>query len=95
MPLSVYLLDIPCIEKVSVLSPPSRKFYVTLDVVFHEDEMYYSTFEPSFQGENRDKVQTCMSFGKISNYKGDNLKTSCEYPREGDIMDNKSDCSDG
>jgi hypothetical protein len=48
MPLSVYLLDIPCIEKVSVLSPPSRKFYVTLDVVFHEDEMYYSTFEPSF-----------------------------------------------
>jgi hypothetical protein len=45
MPLSVYLLDIPCIEKVSVLSPPSRKFYGTLDVVFHEDEMYYSTFE--------------------------------------------------
>jgi len=48
MPLRVYLLDIHCFEKVSVLSPPSRKFYVTLDVFFHEDEMYYSTFEPPF-----------------------------------------------
>ncbi|XP_068666655.1 uncharacterized protein [Aristolochia californica] len=33
--------------------PPSRKLYVTLDVVFHEENMYYSTPESSIQGENR------------------------------------------
>ena len=34
----------------------SRKLYVTFDVVFHENDMYYS--ESSLQGENRDEVQT-------------------------------------
>jgi hypothetical protein len=48
-----------------------------------------------FKGRIEIKCRLVSSFGKISNYKGDNLKTSCEYPRDSDIMDNKSDCSDG
>ena len=33
--------------------PPSCKVYITLDVVFHETEMYYSSSESSLQGESR------------------------------------------
>ena len=31
--------------------PPSRKIYVTLDVVFHENDMYYSTSVSTSGGE--------------------------------------------
>jgi hypothetical protein len=37
--------------------PPSRKEYVTLDVVFHETEMYYPTPKSPLQGESRDKFE--------------------------------------
>lgn len=48
-----------------------------------------------FRGRIEIKCRLASFFRKISNYKGDNLKTSCEYLIDGDIMDNKSDCSDG
>ncbi|KAL0293025.1 UNVERIFIED_CONTAM: Retrovirus-related Pol polyprotein from transposon TNT 1-94 [Sesamum radiatum] len=38
--------------------PPSRKLYVTRDVVFHEDKMYYSTPESPIQGEMINELQT-------------------------------------
>ncbi|CAL5428100.1 unnamed protein product [Camellia sinensis] len=38
--------------------PPSRKVYVTLDVVFHEDTMYYSSPVSPLQGEHSNEVQT-------------------------------------
>ena len=37
-------------------TPPSRKLYVILDVVFHENDMYYFASESSLQGENGDEV---------------------------------------
>src|SRR5690606_30548559 len=38
--------------------PSSRKFYVSMDVVFHEKELFYtpSTTDSSLQGENQDEV---------------------------------------
>ena len=36
--------------------PPSKQMFVTMDVVFHEDSMYFS-FEPEFQGEHLEEVQ--------------------------------------
>ena len=53
--------------------PHSRKLYVTFDVVFHENDMYYS--ESSLQGENRDEVQTLhhpldnLDFKKVITWK--------------------------
>uniref|UniRef100_A0A2N9IBP1 Integrase catalytic domain-containing protein n=1 Tax=Fagus sylvatica TaxID=28930 RepID=A0A2N9IBP1_FAGSY len=63
--------------------PPSRKLYVTLDVVFHENDMYYS--ESSFQGENRDELQTL-------HHPLDNLETSGECPSDGITMNNMEEC---
>ena len=38
--------------------PPSRKIYITMDVVFHEDIMYYLS-EPEFQEEySEEKIHT-------------------------------------
>jgi hypothetical protein len=39
--------------------PPTQKLYVTLDVVFHENRMYYSAPESSSQEHNKDNWQTC------------------------------------
>ena len=36
--------------------PPSKRIFVTMDVVFHEDSMYFSS-EPELQGEHLEKVQ--------------------------------------
>ena len=36
--------------------PPTRRMFITMDVVFYEDTMYYSTSE--FQGEYLDEIQT-------------------------------------
>ena len=36
--------------------PPSKRMFVTMDVVFHEDSMYFSS-EPELQGENLEDVQ--------------------------------------
>ena len=38
--------------------PPSRKMFVTLDVVFHENDMYYTVLESSIQGERQNELQT-------------------------------------
>ena len=38
--------------------PPSRKMYVTLDVVFHENDMYYIVPKSSIQGERQNELQT-------------------------------------
>ena len=37
-------------------NPPSRKMYVTLDVVFHENDMYYIVPESSIQGERQNEL---------------------------------------
>ncbi|KAK3013785.1 hypothetical protein RJ639_010144 [Escallonia herrerae] len=37
--------------------PPTRKMFITLDVVFHEDLMYFST-ESELQGEHQKEIQT-------------------------------------
>ncbi|RVW94742.1 Retrovirus-related Pol polyprotein from transposon RE2 [Vitis vinifera] len=37
--------------------PPTRQMYITMDVVFHEDSMYFS-FESELQGEYRKEIQT-------------------------------------
>ena len=62
-------------ERLSVLSSPSHKLYVTLDVVFHENDMDYSVPKSSLQGENRNELQTL-------NYFGGNLDNSGECPNE-------------
>ena len=36
--------------------PPSKRMFVTMDVVFHEDSMYFSS-EPELQGEHLEEVQ--------------------------------------
>lgn len=36
--------------------PPTRRLFVTMDVIFHEDTMYFS--EPECQGEYRKEIQT-------------------------------------
>ena len=73
-----------------MLSPPSRKLYVTLDVVFHENDMYYS--ESSLQRENRDEVQTLRHpLDNLDFIKGDNLEASGECPSDGNTMDNREE----
>ncbi|KAK3028614.1 hypothetical protein RJ639_039957 [Escallonia herrerae] len=37
--------------------PPTHKLFITLDVVFHEDLMYFSS-EPELQGEHQKEIQT-------------------------------------
>ena len=37
--------------------PPTRQMYITMDVVFHEDSMYFS-FESELQGEYHKEIQT-------------------------------------
>ncbi|RVW77383.1 Retrovirus-related Pol polyprotein from transposon TNT 1-94 [Vitis vinifera] len=37
--------------------PPTRQMYITIDVVFHEDSMYFSS-ESELQGEYRKEIQT-------------------------------------
>ncbi|WJZ94353.1 hypothetical protein VitviT2T_013224 [Vitis vinifera] len=37
--------------------PPTRQMYITMDVVFHEDSMYFSS-ESELQGEYRKEIQT-------------------------------------
>ena len=71
--------------------PPSRQLYVTLDVVFHENDMYYS--ESSLQGENRDELQTLHHpLDNLDFIRGDNLETSGECPSDGITMDNREEC---
>ena len=36
--------------------PPSKRMFVTMDVVFHEDLMYFF-FDPELQGEHLEEVQ--------------------------------------
>lgn len=39
--------------------PPTQKMFITPDVTFYEKEIYFGSFESSFQGEFRgDEVQT-------------------------------------
>ena len=74
-----------------MLSSPSRKLYVTLDVVFHENDMYY--FKSSLQGKNRDEVQTLHHLlDNLDFIRGDNLKTSGECQSDDNTMDNEEDC---
>lgn len=71
--------------------PPSQKLYITLDVVFHENDMYYS--ESSLQGENRDEVQTLHHpLDNLDFIRSDNLETSGECPSDGNSMDNREEC---
>ena len=37
--------------------PPTRRMFITMDVVFHEDSMYFS-FESELQGEYHKEIQT-------------------------------------
>jgi len=37
--------------------PPTRRMFITMDVVFHEDSMYFSP-KPELQGENQKEIQT-------------------------------------
>ena len=37
--------------------PPTRRIFITMDVVFHEDSMY-SSFESKLQGEYQKEIQT-------------------------------------
>ena len=37
--------------------PPTQRMFITCDVVFHKDSMYFS-FEPKLQGEYQEEVQT-------------------------------------
>ena len=37
--------------------PPTHRMFVTLDVVFHEDSMYFSS-KPELQGDYQEEVQT-------------------------------------
>jgi hypothetical protein len=78
--------------------PPSRKLYVTLDVVFHETTMYYSA--GSTQWEASDKVQTSTNPAESANpadnldviaqgNRLDNLETSNEYPGDENIGDHQ------
>ena len=39
-----------------MLHPPRKRMFVTMDVVFHEDSMYFSS-EPKLQGEHLEEVQ--------------------------------------
>ena len=71
--------------------PPSRKLYVTLDVVFHENDMYY--FESSLQGKNRDEVETLHHpLDNLAFIRGDNLGNSGECPSDDNNMDNREEC---
>ena len=38
--------------------PPTKKLFVTVDVAFHENDMYFANPESSLQGENQTEVQT-------------------------------------
>ena len=38
--------------------PPTKKLFVTMDVAFHENDMYFANPKSSLQGENQTKVQT-------------------------------------
>ena len=37
--------------------PPTKKVFVTMDVAFHENNMYFNNPESSLQGENQTEVQ--------------------------------------
>ena len=37
--------------------PPTHKLYITLDIVFHEDKMYYSTPEMINDEDNQGNLQ--------------------------------------
>ena len=76
--------------------PTSRKEYVTLDVVFHEEEMYYSAPESPLQGESRNELESLdeletlnYSFVTSDSTNGDNLDNSGEGINEasGHILD--------
>ena len=41
---------------VAMLHPLRKRMFVTTDVVFHEDSMYFSS-EPKLQGEHLEEVQ--------------------------------------
>ncbi|KAM1414454.1 hypothetical protein ACFX2I_006230 [Malus domestica] len=38
--------------------PPTTKLFVTVDVAFHENDMYFAHYESALQGENKTEVQT-------------------------------------
>jgi hypothetical protein len=60
--------------------------YVTLDVIFHESDMYYSTPESPIQGESSNELQT--SLDTLDYISGNNLDKS------GDNLDKSGECSD-
>ena len=73
-------------------------------MVFHENDMYYSTSESPLQGENRDEVSTLhhpLVLDLISpdnldtSGECDHLETSDECPSDGDTVTNKGACPDG
>ncbi|XXG51736.1 hypothetical protein AAC387_Pa03g0242 [Persea americana] len=91
----------PCIRKaIGVITPPPppppQKEYVTLDVVFHEEEMYYSAPESPLQGESRNELESLdeletlnYSFVTSDSTNGDNLDKKGEGINEasGHILD--------
>lgn len=83
--------------------PPSRKIYVTLDMVFHEDDMYYAAFVSPLHGENRDEMETLHHSLDLDIISQDNLdtrgecdhlETSDECPSDGDTVTHRGNCPD-
>ena len=49
--------------------PPRKRMFVTMDVVFHEDSMYFSS-EPELQGEHLEEVQA-LNYDFLISIKGE------------------------
>ena len=59
--------------------PPTRRLFVTMDVVFHEDTMYFS--KPEFQGEHQKEIQT-LDYDESNNQDMGNLDSSGDSQTE-------------
>ena len=62
--------------------PPTRRLFITMDVVFHEDTMYFS--ESEFQGEYWKEIQT-LNYGE-NNQEVVNLDLSSTLDQSGDSI---------
>lgn len=62
--------------------------YVTLDVVFHENDMYYTVPESSIQGERRSELHTLNLNPSLDylNTSGEFLDKSGECPEEETVL---------
>lgn len=61
MLISVYLLVMLDIKKITDITTLIQKLYTTLVVVFHENVMYYIVSESSLQGEsNKSELKTLI-----------------------------------